>query len=165
MLTPVLCILGANDILGWGSDMISLIIGVLLCLSVPVFGAGEEIALARLSGTTDMLISIGEEMVFEPIAGMLVLQDTVSIDLNLNSAYTYQFVMWTESTFNYVDFWLEDPSGNSRRSDFNDHSVFSIMPDSHGHGIWNLQMELLEGAYSDTAYYAVAVLRRDRLVI
>ena len=149
--------------------MISRITWSLLCLfclcSLGFASSGEELALTRLSVTTDMLVLIGEEMMDEPMAAMLVLQDTVSIDLNLNSEYTYQFIMWTESTFNYIDFWLEDPSGSSRRSEFSDHTVFSIIPDSQGHGIWNLQMELLEGASSDTAYYAVAVLRRERLVI
>lgn len=149
--------------------MISRIIWLLLCLfflfSLGFGSSGEELALSRLAVTTDMLVSIGEEMMSEPMAGMLALQDTVSIDLNLNPGYTYQFVMWTESTFNYVDFWLEDPSGNSSRSEFSDHTVFSVVPDSHGHGIWNLQMELLEGAACDTAYYAVALLRRERQVI
>ena len=149
--------------------MISRIPWSLLCLfclcSLGFGSSGEELALARLSGTTDMLVTIGEEMLDEPMAGMLLLQDTVSIDLNLNSEYTYQFIMWTESTFNYVDFWLEDPSGCCRRSELSDHTTFSIVPDSPEHGIWNLQMELLEGASSDTAYYAVAVLRRERLVI
>ena len=149
--------------------MISRITWLLFCLfflfSLGFGSSGEELALARLSITTDMLVSIGEEMISEPMAGILAIEDTVSIDLNLNSGYTYQFVMWTESTFNYVDFWLEDPSGNSSRSEFSDHTVFSVVPDSHGHGIWNLQMELLEGAACDTAYYAVALLRRERQVI
>lgn len=148
--------------------MISRITWLLFCLfflcSPGSGSSGEEVALSRLSVTADMLVSIGEEMMNEPFTGMLVLQDTVSIDLNLNPEYTYQFVMWTESTFNYVDFWLEDPSGNPKRSELSDHTAFSIIPDSQGHGIWNLQMELLEGASCDTAYYAVAVLRRERLL-
>ncbi|MEA3265889.1 MAG: hypothetical protein U9P42_02955 [Candidatus Fermentibacteria bacterium] len=149
--------------------MISRISWALLCLFALFtlgFGSiGEEIALSRLSATTDMLVSIGEEMMGEPMAGMLLLQDTVSIDLSLNSEYTYQFIMWTESTFNYVDFWLTNPQGGTPRGDMSDHTSFSVMPSSAEPEVWKLQMELLEGAACDTAYYAVAVLRRERLVL
>lgn len=149
--------------------MISRITGSLFCLfclcSFGFASSGEELALSRLSVTTDMLVSIGEELMNEPMAGMLLLQDTVSIDVSLSCEYSYQLIMWTESTFNYVDFWLTNPQGGTPRGDFSDHTTFSVMPDSQGHGIWNLQMELLEGAACDTAYYAVAVLRRERLVI
>lgn len=143
--------------------MMSLVIGVLLYLCSSVSGSnGEETALQRLSGTTDMLISIGEEMACSPVAGILVLEDTVSVDFTLNPGYTYQFIMWTESTFNYVDFWLNDSSGDPRRSDLGDHTTFSVVPRFEGTQVWRLQMELLEGASSDTAFYAVAALRRER---
>ncbi len=130
------------------------------------FGSsGEELALSRLSATTDMLVSIGEEMMGEPVTGLMVLEDTVTIDMSLSGEYTYQFIMWTESTFNYVDFWLTNPQGGTPRGDLSDHTSFSVMPSSAGSEVWKLQMELLEGAACDTAYYAVAVLRRERLVL
>ena len=142
--------------------MISLVMGVLLCLYSSVLGAdsGQDIALSRLSGTADMLVSIGEEVVGEPIAGLLCMQDTVSIDISLDSRYAYQLVMWTESTFNLVDFWLNNAEGSPRRSELSDHAVFSVTSDNSE--TWSLKMELLEGASCDTAYYAVAVLRRER---
>ncbi|MCK5132792.1 MAG: hypothetical protein KAR40_11640 [Candidatus Sabulitectum sp.] len=144
--------------------MKSMVIGAVLCLCSVAFSTeqGKERALTRLSATTDMLISIGEEMMGEPMTGMLLLEDTVSIDLSLNSAYTYQFIMWTESAFNYVDFWLTNPNGETPQGDYSDHTTFSVMPFSEEPRIWKLHMELLEGASSDTAYYAVAVLRRER---
>lgn len=142
--------------------MISLVIGVLLCLSASVLGAGsgQDVALSRLSGTSDMLVSIGEEVVGEPIAGLLCMQDTVSIDISLDSRYAYQLVMWTESTFNLVDFWLNNAEGSPRRSDLADHAVFSVTPNNSE--TWRLNMELLEGASCDTAYYAFSILRRER---
>jgi len=142
--------------------MISMVIGVLLCLSasVPSADSGQDVALLRLSGTSDMLVSIGEEVVGEPIAGLLCMQDTVSIDISLDSRYAYQLIMWTESTFNLVDFWLNNAEGSPRRSELSDHAVFSVT--TNNSETWNLKMELLEGASCDTAYYAVAVLRRER---
>ncbi|MCK5786801.1 MAG: hypothetical protein KAH54_09635 [Candidatus Sabulitectum sp.] len=123
---------------------------------------GEAKALERLAVTTDMLISAGDEMVDEPFSGLLVLNDTLSLDMNLNSTYSYQFIIWTNSTFNFVDFWLTNPQGICPSADLSDHTTLTIMPDSVETGIWQLEMELLEGAYSDSAYYAAAVFRRPR---
>ena len=144
--------------------MISLLLGLLLCLisSANAADQGEETALARLLVTTDVLVSFGDEIAGEPMSGMLVLKDTVSIDLSISSEYTYQLVMWTESTFNFVDFWLTNPQGEVPASELIDHAAFAINPNSTQAGIWKLQMELLEGANSDTAYYAVGLLRRDK---
>ena len=143
--------------------MVSRFIGVWLILATSVLGAvaGEDVALSRLSGTSDMLISIGEEMVGEPISGLLCMQDTVSIPITFDSKYAYQIVMWTESTFNLVDFWLNNTEGAPRRSELSDHAVFSVTPSNSE--TWNLHMELLEGASCDTAYYALAVLRREKM--
>lgn len=142
---------------------VSRVLFCLFCLSSLVLGSsGEDIALSRLSGTTDLLISIGEEMASVPIAGVLVMEDTVSVEFSLSAGYTYQFIVWTESTFNYVDFWLNDSSGDPRRSDLGDHATFSLIPAFEGSEVWRLNMELLEGASADTAYYAVAALRRER---
>ena len=124
--------------------------------------SGEELALSRLSVTTDMLVSIGEEMACSPVAGMLVMEDTVSVDFTMSPNYTYQFIMWTESTLNFVDFWMIDSSGEARRSDLGDHTTFSVVPRSDETEIWQLQMELLDSASTDTAYYAVVALRRER---
>ena len=121
-------------------------------------------ALERLTMTTDMLLPLGDEMVNAPHSGMLLLEDTVSIDINISSAYTYQFIIWTESSFNYVDFWLVDPTGEVPRGNLSDHTTFAINPDATEEGVWQLNMELLEGAYSDTAYYAAAVLRATKLI-
>ena len=136
---------------------------MLLCFSPAAFAsAGEVKALDRLSITTDMLIVIGDEMTGDPHSGMLVLGDTVSIDLTIDAAYSYQFIIWTDSAFNNVDFWLTNPLGDTPRGDISDHTTMAIIPDSVETGIWQLEMELLEGAYSDTAYYAAAIFRRSR---
>ena len=139
----------------------------LLCLILLVSSvfAGDDLAkaLERLTMTTNLLLPLGDEMVNAPHSGMLLLRDTVSIDINVNSAYTYQFIIWTESSFNYVDFWLVDPTGEVPRGNLSDHTTFVINPGASEEGVWQLKMELLEGAYSDTAYYAAAVLRAIKL--
>ena len=123
---------------------------------------GEEVALRRLTATTDILTSYEDELVDEPVTGMLLMRDTVSIDLSLNSSYFYELVVWTESSFNFVDFWVTDPSGSVPVSEQTDHVSFSVSPRSLESKVWNLQIELLEAADSDTAYYAFALLKRDR---
>ncbi|MCK5035671.1 MAG: hypothetical protein KAS73_07260 [Candidatus Sabulitectum sp.] len=144
--------------------MLSFLIIVVLALFSSVYGmdSGEEIALRRLTATTDILTSYEDELVGEPVSGMLLMEDTVSIDLSLNNSYFYEFVIWTESTFNYVDFWVTNPSGSVPVSDQTDHVSFSVTPHSPESKVWNLKIELLEAADSDTAYYAFALLRRDR---
>ncbi|MCD4708134.1 MAG: hypothetical protein K8S62_10395 [Candidatus Sabulitectum sp.] len=135
-----------------------------LLFSLPfAFGVeGEDKALGRLSMTADMLVCIGEEMTGNPLSGILIAGDTLSINVNISSTYSYQFIVWTDSAFNCVDFWLTNPQGGTPRSDIGDHTALAIMPDSAETGIWQLEMELLEGAYSDTAYYAAAIFRRSR---
>jgi len=133
-------------------------------IALPTFAIeGKEKALERLSLTTDRLITIGEEMLGEPASGMLVKGDTLLVDMNLSSAYSYTFIIWTDSAFNYVDFWLSSPQGLTPRGDVSDHTTMAIIPDSMETGTWQLGMELLEGAYSDTAYYAAAIFRVERL--
>ncbi len=123
---------------------------------------GEAKALERLAMTTDMLISIGEEMFDTTRSGILITGDTLSIELSLDATYSYQFIIWTDSAFNYVDFWLTNPFGETPRGDLSDHTTLAIMPDSTETGLWSLDMELIEGAYSDTAYYAAAIFKRSR---
>ena len=144
--------------------MSSLLIVVVLALFSSVYGmdSGEETALQKLAITTDVLISYGEELVGDPVSGMLLMQDTVSIDLSLNSSYLYDLVIWTESSFNFVDFWVTNPYGSVPMNEQTDHVSFSVTPHSTESKIWNLQMELLEAANSDTAYYAFALLRTNR---
>ncbi len=144
--------------------MLSCLTVVVLLLVSSVYGmdSGEEIALRRLTTTTDILTSYGDELVGEPVSGILLLEDTVSIDLSLNSSYFYELLIWTESSFNYVDFWVTDPTGSVPVSDQTDHVSFSVTPHSTESKTWNLQIELLEAANSDTAYYAFALLRRSR---
>ncbi len=140
----------------------SLVFVVLCCVAVMSASTGETKALERLAITTDMLITSGESMTGNAMSGMLVLEDTVSVDLVIDPAYSYQFIIWTDSAFNYIDFWLTSPSGDSPRSDLGDHTTMAIIPDSTEAGVWQIEMELLEGAYSDTAYYAAAVFTRAR---
>ncbi len=64
--------------------------------------------------TTDMLLSIGEEMVGEPVSGMIVTGDTLMVDVNLSTEYSYSFIIWTDSAFNHVDFWLTNPLSHPR---------------------------------------------------
>ena len=125
---------------------------------------GEAKALERLAMTTDMLISIGEEMFDTTRSGVLITGDTLSIELSLEATHSYQFIIWTDSAFNYVDFWLTNPFGETPRGDLSDHTTLAIMPDSTETGLWSLDMELIEGAYSDTAYYAVALFKRSRVL-
>lgn len=123
--------------------------------------AGEELALHRLSNTVDVLTSYEDELVGEPISGMLLMEDTVSIDFDLEFCYLYEVVVWTESSFNFVDFWVTSPTGSVPVSEQTDHVSLPIVPNSTD-ASWNLQIELLEAAESDTAYYAFALLRRPR---
>ena len=138
------------------------VVVLLLASSAYSMDSGEEIALRKLTVTTDVLTSYEDELVNEPVSGMLLMRDTISIDLSLNSSYNYELVVWTESSFNFVDFWVTDPSGSVPASEQTDHFNFSVSPDSPESRIWNLQIELLEAANSDTAYYAFALLRRSR---
>ncbi len=133
-----------------------------LCLSASLATEGSLKALERLAMTTDMLIVIGEEMIGEPQSGVLILNDTLSIDISLSTAFTYQFIVWTDSAFNYIDFWLTNPHGAVPIGDYGDHTTLVVMPDSTETGIWQIEMQLLEGAYSDTAYYAMAIFQSER---
>ncbi len=144
--------------------MLSFLLILVMALFSSVHGmdSGEETALRRLAATTDILTSYEDEIVGEPISGMLLMADTVSIDLSLNSTYFYEAVVWTESSFNFVDFWVTNPSGSVPMNEQTDHVCFSLVPHSTESKTWNLQFELLEAADSDTAYYAFALLRRAR---
>ncbi|MFA6619332.1 MAG: hypothetical protein WCT23_09725 [Candidatus Neomarinimicrobiota bacterium] len=135
-----------------------------LAIAGSCFGLdGEAKALERLSLTTDRLQAMGDEMAGEPASGMLVVGDTLLIDANLSSTYIYSFIIWTDSAFNFVDFWLASPLGTTPRGDYSDHTILAVMPDSAETGTWQLGMELLEGAYSDTAWYAAAIFRNERV--
>ncbi len=140
----------------------SLFFVVLCCVSSLSASTGETKALERLAITTDMLVTSGENMAGDAQSGMLVLGDTVSIDLVIDPEYSYQFIVWTDSAFNYIDFWLTNPLGDIPGSNLGDHATLAIMPDSSEAGAWQLEMELIEGAYSDTAYYAAAIFTRPR---
>lgn len=138
---------------------------IIFCFMQWAFANDDEAkALERLTMTTDMLVSIGEEMVGQPQGGILLLGDTISIDLNLLPNSSYQFVVWTNSAFNYVDFWLTNPQGEIPTGSIGDHITLAVIPDSLEVGIWQLKMELIEGADSDTAYYATATFRRSRIL-
>jgi len=141
---------------------VSKILLIILVYSLSTASSGEEKAIERLSLTTDMLVTIGEELFGQPVSGILVTGDTVTVSLQVNAANSYQFIIWTDSAFNNVDFWLTNPLGKTPRGDISDHTSLAIMPDSVETGTWQLHMELLEGAYSDTAYYAAATFVRSR---
>ncbi|MCK5133794.1 MAG: hypothetical protein KAR40_16795 [Candidatus Sabulitectum sp.] len=114
--------------------MLSFLVFVVIVLALfsSVYGMdnGEEIALRKLTVTTDILTSYGDELFDEPVTGMLLMEDTVSIDLSLDSSYLYELVIWTESSFNYVDFWVTNPSGSVPMSEQTDHVSFSVSPNS-----------------------------------
>jgi hypothetical protein len=130
--------------------------------SLVMAGNGEAKAVERLSITTDMLITVGEEMADPPVIGMLVLEDTVTIDMKVDPVNSYEFIIWTDSAFNRIDFWLTNPLGETPRVDFSDHTTFAILPDSTEAGVWQMHMELFEGAHGDTAYFAAATFTRVR---
>lgn len=145
--------------------MSKLALPVILAVCSVCFGLeGEEKALSRLAMTTDRLLVLGDEMVGEPLSGMITMGDTLLLDVNLSREYSYSFIIWTDSAFNYVDFWLTSPLGHTPRGDVSDHTTLAIIPDSTEAGTWKLGMELLEGAYSDTAWFAAAIFRSDRMV-
>ncbi len=145
--------------------MSKFLLPLVLCpLSLLLASSGETKAIERLSITTDILVASGEEMVGEPVSGILVLGDTVTVNLEVNVSNSYEFIIWTDSAFNYIDFWLTNPIGETPRGDLSDHTTFAIIPDSIETGTWHLEMELLEGAYSDTAYYAAATFVRPRIL-
>lgn len=114
--------------------------------------------------TTDLLLATGVEMVGHPASGSIFTGDSLLMDVNLSSDYTYTFIIWTDSAFNIADFWLTNPEGRTPRGDVSDHTTMAISPDSTEAGTWQMGIELLEGAYSDTAYFAAAILRNPRLL-
>lgn len=137
---------------------------VFLVVAISSGSAGEDKALERLTLTTDGLIAMGETMLGSPASGMLTLGDTLLVEVNLTPEYVYSFIIWTESAFNFVDFWLTSPLGTTPRGDVSDHTTIAIIPDSAETGTWQLGMELLEGAYSDTCYFAAAIFRSERTI-
>jgi len=66
------------------------VVVLLLASSAYSMDSGEEIALRKLTVTTDVLTSYEDELVNEPVSGMLLMRDTISIDLSLNSSYNYE---------------------------------------------------------------------------
>jgi hypothetical protein len=137
-------------------------LAVFSCLSYGI--EGEEKALSRLAMTTDLLLATGEEMVGQAASGTILRGDSLLMDVNLSSEYTYTFIIWTDSAFNIVDFWLTSPEGTTPRGDVSDHTTMAISPDSSEAGVWQMGIELLEGADSDTAYFAAAILKAQRII-
>jgi hypothetical protein len=133
---------------------------VLLFVAVFPSTAGEDLAMERLMEIVTGLQEIGDEMVAEPVSGELIVGDTVSHDFIFDQDYMYFMHIWTDSYFNEVDFWLEDLSGSVRKIQMGYNAIITLLPDTSE--TLMLKMLLWEGAESDTAYYAAALLRSPR---
>ena len=134
---------------------------LMLCLTFAGRAAADEgQAMERLMEIVTGLQEIGDEMVGEPVSGMLVVGDTVSHGYEFDDAYMYFMHIWTDSYFNEVDFWLEDSTGAIRKMAMGDNAIITMLPDTSESLV--LRMLLWEGAESDTAFYAAALLRSPR---
>jgi hypothetical protein len=139
---------------------IAFMTAVLLLLFAAALHASEEKALERLMNIVANLQDLGDEMLGEPVTGSLVVGDTVSLELNMDSTYMYYVHVWSDSYFNVMDFWLADPDGTMQVIAGGDNASLASYPDTSG--TWTLNICLYEGAYSDTASYAAAVFRGIR---
>lgn len=122
-----------------------------------------EKARERLTLVTDRLVAVGEEMVGEPISGTVFLEDTVQIGVSLDTTYSYHMHIWTNSTFNILEFWMETPSGEIAELAEGDHTTLSIYPTVSGE--YNLNMVLHMGDYADSAGYAAALFHSPRVQV
>jgi hypothetical protein len=120
-------------------------------------------ALYRLGLVTEGLIEIGEEMLGDPISGTIVLGDTVSIPMDLDTAYSYHLHIWTDSIFNVLRFWINSPDDLLENSAGGDHTALVVFPDVPGE--YMLYIEMIEGWDSDSVGYAAAlfIYRRQTL--
>jgi len=78
----------------------------------------------------------------------------------LYSEYMYHIHIWSDSYFNYMEFWLTDSRGEMHSIADGDNTSLAAYPDTTGR--WTLTILLHEGAYSDSASYAAAIFRNKR---
>lgn len=134
---------------------------ILCCITlVPGARADEALVMERLMTLAAGLQEIGDEMVGDPVSGSLIVGDTVSHSITFISEFKYYIHILTDSYFNVADFWLENSSGSTMRTVLGDNALLMAIPDTTE--TWTLKLLLREGAYSDTAYYAAAILRSAR---
>jgi hypothetical protein len=132
----------------------------MFCLIIgPVEGNSSE-ALYRLGLVTEGLLEMGEEMLGDPISGTIVLGDTVSIQIDLATEYSYYLHIWTDSIFNVLRFWINSPDGLLETNAAGDHTALVVFPEMPGE--YTLYIEMIEGWDSDSAGYAAALFRYRR---
>lgn len=144
--------------------MKSIVISVVLSLSVlvPAAQADEANALERLMVVVSGLEELGDEMIGEPVTGSMALGDTISRELIFTREYMYFLYIWSDSYFNIMEFWLENPSGDIHSIADGGNATLAVFPDTTGR--WILNILLHEGASSDTASYAAVVFRAPRYI-
>lgn len=144
--------------------MMSIVISVILfiLILVPAAQANETQALERLIDVVSGLEELGDEMIGEPVTGSMFLGDTVSRELIFTREYMYFLYIWSDSYFNIMEFWLENPSGDIHSIADGGNATLAVFPDSTGR--WILKILLHEGAFSDSASYAAAVFRAPRYI-
>ncbi|MCK4505203.1 MAG: hypothetical protein KAW14_06275 [Candidatus Aegiribacteria sp.] len=144
--------------------MMSIVISVILSILilVPAAQANETQALERLIDVVSGLEELGDEMIGEPVTGSMFLGDTVSRELIFTREYMYFLYIWSDSYFNIMEFWLENPSGDIHSIADGGNATLAVFPDSTGR--WTLKILLHEGAFSDSASYAAAVFRAPRYI-
>lgn len=135
-------------------------LALLLALPGPRANADEARALQRLMSIVEGLSGLGEEMVLEPVTGTLAPEDTLRLEIDLDSNHMYHLHAFSDSFFNEIDFWIADPSGKVRGVAGGDHASLAVYPDTSG--IWTLNILLHEGDGSDSASFAAAMFRGDR---
>lgn len=140
----------------------TIVIPVILFVMIlaPHARADEARALERLLNVVSGLEELGDELLGEPVTGSMVLGDTISRELTFNRDYMYLLYIWSDSYFNTIEFWLEDPSGGIHNTTDGGDAILAVFPDTTGK--WTLNILLHEGANSDSASYAAAVFRALR---
>ncbi len=139
--------------------------GLVLVLTVFSMAAGnscasEEKALERLMNVVSSLQDIGDEMLGEPLTGTVIVGDTASLEMMMDSSFMYNIHIWSDSYFNVMDFWMTDPAGNVHDLAGGGDAILTAYPDTSG--TWKLNILLYEGASCDSASFAAAVFRGNR---
>ena len=125
--------------------------------------ADESEAVYRLSVVTDALLEMGEEMLGDPVSGLIALEDTARVEMVLATDYSYHLHVWTDASLNFLEFWVTDPEGGVACASQGDHTSLAVFPDTVGEFVLNIV--LLEGWNADTVGYAAALFRYPRQVL
>lgn len=150
-----------KDESGDGGIMIRTLLPALFLVLVSSAAMGDEVAaLKRLMNMVESFHEMGDELVGEPITGTLGLGDTAELELTLDSSFMYHVHVWSDSYFNIMDIWLNDPRGEQWDVAAGDNASLAVYPDTSGS--WTLNLLLVEGAYSDSASYAAVLFRGRR---